>query len=86
MKPMGNRRRADGNRRQLVLTVPTRGTSATRATADEQINQTSRRTEILAWQNTLEYPHAQLYLPGPRARDLGGSVCDWGGSKIFASR
>ena len=65
MKPMGNRRRADGNRRQLVLTVLTRGTSATRATADEQSNRTCRRTEILAGLSTLEYPLTQLYLPGP---------------------
>ena len=54
MKPMGNRRWADGNRRQLVLTMLTRGTSATRATADEQSNRTCRRTEILAGLSTLE--------------------------------
>ena len=46
IKLMGNRRMADRNLRRLVLTVPTRGTSATRATADEQSNRTSRRTAI----------------------------------------
>ena len=49
MEPMGNRRWADGNRRQLVLTVPTRWTSATRATADEQSNRTSRQTKFFGW-------------------------------------